>query len=337
MPKVSIIIPAYNRAKFIEETIKSVLNQTIEDLEVIIVDDGSTDGTKKIIENLSEKDNRIRYFYQNNHGKPSIPRNIGFKNSSGKYIAFLDSDDIWLPEKLEKQIDLFEKDKIGKLGFVDCGYMIIDENGLEIKQNYASHPCSFRGNVFRYFLEDHMIMTPGSILIRRNVLDKVGLFDERLKCLDDWDMWIRISKCYNFDFTDEKLFKYRVHRNSVTASVLHKEIREDVICVFKTHREDYYNYCPQKSKENGIFYCCVGDMEGGRKFLKEAIKLNPKDCRAYFHYIVSFFGKNFYGFYFLIIKNIFRIRNRLLKDKFNEERPYNLRRKIFKDILNVEV
>jgi len=335
MPKISIIIPTYNRAKFIKETIGSVLTQTVEDLEIIVVDDGSIDETQKIIEKLIIKDNRIKYFYQNNCGKPSIPRNLGFKNSTGEYIAFLDSDDVWFPKKLEKQIELFEKDKSGKLGFVDCGYVIIDENGSEIKQNYSFHV--YRGEVFREFLKDHTIVTPGSILIKRNVLNKVGIFDERFKCMDDWDMWLRISKYYNFDFTDEKLFKYRVHKNSITVRVSHIEKMQDVIYIFEKNKKDYYLYHPQKFKESGVFHCCVGDMITGRKFLKEAIKLTPKDYKIYFHYILSLFGKNFYKFSFLIISPVFKARNRILKDKFNVKYPYNFRQKIFMDILNIEI
>ncbi len=306
MPKASIIIPTYNRAKFIKETIQSVLDQTIRDLEVIIVDDGSTDETNSIVENLSKNDNRIKYFYRKNCGRPSIPRNLGFKNSTGEYLAFLDSDDIWLPQKLEKQIYVFESDKSGKLGFLDCGHIIIDENGIEMKRYYSFH--NYRGDIFQELLRNNLILTPGSILIKRTVLDAVGLFDERFKCMDDWDMWLRISKRYNFDSVGKNLFKYRVHRNSVTVGLPKKDKKQEVLYIFGKNKEAYQKYYPQKMKEIGIFYCETGDMENGKKFFTEALKINSRDYKTYFHYILSFFGKNFYNFSLFILGPIFKIK-----------------------------
>jgi glycosyltransferase involved in cell wall biosynthesis len=333
--KASIIIPTYNRANFIEETIKSVLSQTMKNLEVIIVDDGSTDGTKEIIKNLATNDDRIKYLYQENCGRPSVPRNIGFKNSTGEYISFLDSDDIWLPQKLEKQIELFEKDKSGKLGFVDCKYIIIGENSEEIKQNYSSH--GYRGNILKQMLKDHLIITPGSVLIKRSIINTVGLLDERLKCLDDWDMWLRISKHYKIDFVNKKLFKYRVHKNSFTVNLSMDNKRHDVVLIFGKNIENYRLYSPQNMKKCGVFCCENGDMENGRKFLKEAIKINLKDYGALFYYILSIFGGNFYNFSFSIIKYIYKMKNRVSKKKFNRGYDYTVRQKIFMDILNMEV
>jgi len=333
MPKVSIIIPTYNREKFIIETIQSVLNQTVKDLEIIIVDDGSTDNTKDIVKKLIEKDNRIKYFYQENCGRPAVPRNFGFKNSIGEYVAFLDSDDIWFPEKVEEQIKLFEKDKNGKLGFVDCGHIIIDENGTEMKKHYNFH--SYRGYIFQEFLRDNLILTPGSILIKRSVLNKLGLFDERFKFMDDWDMWLKISKYYNFDSVDENLFKYRVHKNSVTVGLPRKNKQQEVLYIFEKNESDYYKYFPKKIKEAYIFYCWSGDIKKGRKLISMAIHLNPYNYKNYFHYIISLFGNNFYGFSLSIVEFVLKFKNLVLNNKPIEEN--GLRSKIFKDVLNIKI
>ena len=110
MPKISVNIPCYNSAAFIRETLESVLNQTYRDFEVIVMDDGSGDETGKIVKSFS--DSRVKYFYKNNEGL-SETRNKGIAASSGEYIAFIDHDDLWLPEKLEKQMELFNKNFVG--------------------------------------------------------------------------------------------------------------------------------------------------------------------------------------------------------------------------------
>ena len=122
-PKVSIIIPTYNRAKLLSRAIKSVLDQTFKDFELIIVDDGSTDNTKGVVEEFQKKDSRIKYIWQENSGAPAKPKNTGIRQARGEYVAFLDDDDEWFPKKLEKQIELFEDN----IGFVGCNILIVDQ------------------------------------------------------------------------------------------------------------------------------------------------------------------------------------------------------------------
>ena len=125
-PKVSIIIPTFNRGSFLDRTVKSIQSQTIKDWELLVVDDGSTDNTREIVENFIKNDNRIKYFYQKNCGCPSGPRNLGIEKACGEYVAFLDSDDEWLPTKLERQLDLFISSTNPKLGVVACYLYIKD-------------------------------------------------------------------------------------------------------------------------------------------------------------------------------------------------------------------
>jgi len=127
MPKISIIIPCYNSEQFIDRTIKSVLCQTFSDWELLLIDDHSTDKTKDILEKYAKNDTRIKILQtKENSGGPALPKNIGIENAKGEYIAFLDHDDEWLPEKLEKQLAVFENSKDEKLGLVSCYFYIKD-------------------------------------------------------------------------------------------------------------------------------------------------------------------------------------------------------------------
>jgi glycosyltransferase involved in cell wall biosynthesis len=332
MPKVSIIIPTYNRANFIGETIQSILNQTFQDFEIIVVDDGSTDNTKKIIDGFIKQSEKIKYLYQNHCGRPSIPRNYGFKISTGKYLAFLDSDDLWLPKKLEKQINVLEKNI--NVGFVDCKNIIINEFGSEIKGSYK-FPI-YNGDVFRELLKSNIILTPGSVIIKRDVIEKIGNFDESLLSLDDWDLWIRISKYYGFAYINEPLFKYRVHINNVTATLPQRNAEEQIIYIFEKHKNDYKDAQPdyyyKGLRETGSFYCKTNKADIGRKYFLTAIKTNKKDFRNYIHYLLSIFGGNFYNFSFKTIKTIFSIfRKKIIYQ------PNDLRGIIYKDVLNIKV
>lgn len=125
---VSVIIPTYNSEKYIEKTVNSALNQTYKNLEVIIVDDYSKDHTRTVIEKISQKDSRVRFIFPKKNQGAAVARNIGIQNANGKYIAFLDSDDLWIPKKIEKQLIVIKNGH----PFVFCAYDFIDEEGLSI-------------------------------------------------------------------------------------------------------------------------------------------------------------------------------------------------------------
>ena len=207
MEKVSIIIPTYNREKKIVKAIESVLNQTYKNFELIVVDDGSTDKTKSVVESF--KDPRIKYYFQENSGRPAVARNTGIKNCSGSLIAFLDSDDEWLPTKLEKQIKKMKDNK--EADVVTCLCIFKNEsNNTENKKDFYNYSGKFFDRLF-YTLDS---MTPSSVLVKKEILDKVGLFDESKMCagVEDFDLWLRIAKSgYKIDYVPEHLFKYNYH------------------------------------------------------------------------------------------------------------------------------
>ena len=210
-PEVSVIIPCYNSERFIRETLSSVLSQTFAAIEIIIIDDGSTDSTKEIIDSFS--DLRIKYFYKQNEGV-SIARNRGIGCSKGKYIAFLDADDIWLPEKIERQVGKMEKEKSASL--IYSGFYIIDDNGL-VMDTFNRESS---GDIIKdLVLIGNTIGTSSGVLARREVFEDTGGFDPSLSTAADWDMWIRILNRYGIAYIDKPLFKYRSH-----ASGMHRNI-----------------------------------------------------------------------------------------------------------------
>lgn len=194
-PKVSIIIPTCNRANYLAEALNSVQSQTYNDFELIVVDDGSTDDTEEIIKKTSQK---IKYFYQENKGV-SAARNKGILNSSGEFISFLDSDDLWEKRKLEKQVDFFNENREAKICYTDEIWI---RKGMRVNQmkKHAKHS----GGIFEMSLP-LCIISASSVMIKREVFNKVGLFDESLQVCEDYDLWLRISKEFPVYFIPEKL------------------------------------------------------------------------------------------------------------------------------------
>lgn len=206
MPKVSVNIPVYNDEKYIRETLNSALSQTYKELEVVIVDDGSTDRTAEIIR--SYRDPRIKYHYQPNQGIGAA-RNKALELSSGKYIAFLDHDDLWLPKKLEKQIALFEKNP--ELGLVFCDTIFFNEKG-DLYNIYKTRKPP-RGNVFKHLL-DWYFLSCETVVIKKDVLKNIGHFSPHMMMAEEYDLFLRIAYKYSIDYVDEPLAKYRIHEKN---------------------------------------------------------------------------------------------------------------------------
>lgn len=201
-PKVSVIIPTYNRKDYVTEAIDSVLNQTYKDFEVIVVDDGSTDGTGEI---LKEKyRNKIRYFYKENSGCASA-RNYGIRNALGEYIAFLDSDDKYLPKKLEDQIRILEKNK--EIGFVYSDSYSFGSN----KQRLV--PCVRPDKHYSvtYGLFMMTFMANGSFVVRRKCIDISGYYNEQMRYNEDTDLLLRLSVNCKAYYSKKPTFAYRIH------------------------------------------------------------------------------------------------------------------------------
>ena len=214
---VSVVIPTHNYGRFISNSIKSALRQTHPPLEVIIVDDGSSDATEAIVREFG---NRVNYLRQNNTGVCAA-RNRGVAESSGEFIAFLDADDYWEPSKIEKQLAKFEEDP--EIGLVHCGMREFDSATGE---TIAVHLDGDEGWVAKDIAlwERPVVIGPGgSIMVRREVFDRVGRFDERLKNGEDWEFCFRVAQKYKIGFVREPLVNYRNHGSNATKNIREME------------------------------------------------------------------------------------------------------------------
>lgn len=190
---VSVIIPTYNRKKFLKEAIESALNQKFKEKEIIVVDDGSSDGTFEEIKNYP-----VKYFYQKNRG-PASARNLGIKNSRGNLIAFLDSDDLWTEEKLLLQIEFLKEYP---------EYLLVHTNEIWIKNGKPLKQLERHkkggGDQFERSLE-LCVISPSSVLIKKELFEKVGIFDEEFPACEDYELWLRVTSRYNIGFIEKEL------------------------------------------------------------------------------------------------------------------------------------
>jgi len=203
-PTVSVIIPTHNRAHLVGQSIQSVLDQTFTDLELIVVDDGSTDETETVVRGFD--DARINYTYQDHTGIGAA-RNTGLRKAQGRYIAFLDSDDVWLPDLLEVQVPIL-REHLG-IGLVYAKAQAIDKHGKPMNQIRGS-PQKYPGDAVKSALYGDFVCIIAT-LVRRECFDRVGPFDETLMAREDWDMWIRIAKYYRLAHVDKVLARFRTH------------------------------------------------------------------------------------------------------------------------------
>jgi len=216
-PTVSVIIPTYNRAHLVGRAIQSVLNQTYQDFELIVVDDGSKDSTEKVIKEFQQKDNRIIYLKHDQNKGGSAARNTGIKASRGEYIAFLDSDDLWLPEKLKVEINILENGK--KFIICSTGYNFIDQrNNKIIGYSKIKRKVISQKNV----LNANCITTNDFTAIKEKVIE-IGGFDEKLPARQDWDFWIRITSLgMGYQDSLNLVNKYTMRDDQISSGIKNK-------------------------------------------------------------------------------------------------------------------
>lgn len=209
-PRVSVIIPTYNRSRVLAEAIGSVLAQTYQDFEILVVDDGSTDDSDRMILERFGGEPRVRYLRQRNSG-PGAARNLGIRSSAGEMIAFLDSDDLWLPEKLRLQVARLDEAPGASFCFCD---RVLDERTMAGSRFQAA---GFKGDTsLRGIVEKGFPLSTPSIIIRRSVLDEIGLFDESLLRAQDWDLWIRALAKSPATYVDCPLTVVRTQGDSIS-------------------------------------------------------------------------------------------------------------------------
>jgi glycosyltransferase involved in cell wall biosynthesis len=239
-PKVSVVVSCYNYGEFVTQCLDSIKGQTFPDFEVVIVNDGSTDNSEEQIKPYLN-DNRFRYIKQKNGGQANA-KNKGIAHTKGKYIAFLDADDLWEIDKLEKQISLFSSQGIG---VVYSRARYIDSLGRDLNFRLSGKYLQpKRGYVTDFLIIDNFVPFSSSI-VRRDCFDRFGVFDESLKMGIDWDLWLRISTQYQFDFVDEPLLSYRVgHPGQMSKNVEERQRCSDRI--MKSFVQRYPNHTKKK-------------------------------------------------------------------------------------------
>lgn len=213
---VDVIIPIYNGEKFILKTLASIENQTILPTTIIVsIDDRTTDATLDIISVYAKTSKLVLKIVTDSRHSHSSGRNIAIEAGVADYIAFVDADDIWHPTKLEKQLMLFETNP--ELGFVYCKFDYINEHGnaIQIDLSHVSFVSGNKSDIF--LLQNNMIPTPGSILMRRSVLKASGMFDENIHSMEDLDFIIRLGKETAFDYINEVLLSIRRHTNNTSS------------------------------------------------------------------------------------------------------------------------
>jgi glycosyltransferase involved in cell wall biosynthesis len=293
MPKVSVIIPTYQSAGFVKEAIDSVLAQTFEDFEIIVVDGGSTDDTISILSSFGK---RISILTQNGKGV-SNARNVGVSAALGRYIAFLDSDDSWLPNKLESQVEFLEH-KPNEVGLIYSNACFFGEENINDLKNESTSTLwvPHKGKVSKDLILGNFIPT-STVMIRKSCFEKIGLFDESFELCEDIDLWVRLSMIYEIDYCPSILAKLRSRSDSLTTNLeifllneiafKNKIIRENPGLLIDLPSKSFARFY-EPLFHLGLFYLLrTRNPEKANRIFRQYIKRNPYNSKAYFLLILT--------------------------------------------------
>lgn len=271
-PTVSVIIPTYNRAHMIGRALHSVLSQEFTDFEVIVVDDASTDDTEAVVRAIG--DPRIRYIRERRNGGPNAARNRGMRAARGEFLAFLDSDDEWLPGKLEKQLARFAE-LPDSVGAVYTGVETIDDDGT-VSHFVPEH----RGRIHSSLLARNVLHGASqSIMIRRSVAQEAGEFDVRYPAIGDYDYWLRVSACCEIEAVPDVLARYHNvgSSNRVSRSIRNNLLGREIL--FQKHRADMeragvaHLFLEESARRR--LKAAFWEPKEARKLLRAALQANP--------------------------------------------------------------
>lgn len=275
---ISVIIPVYNAEKTIQETILSVLNQTFQDFEIIVINDGSQDKTLERLEAI--QNNRIQVYSYPNSGQ-AASRNRGIQQSKGEFIAFLDADDLWTSDKLEAQFLALKDHPTAAVAYSWTHY--IDEKSNIIRRGSQ---LNLTGNVYPHLLVTNLLENGSNPLIRRQALIEVGGFEETLPPAEDWDLYLRLAVRYPFVAVPKAQILYRVYPNSMSSNILKME-SSALRVIERAFQQAPQSLQPlkQQSLANVYKYLTVKALEGqpnrqrsltAMRFLKNAVQFDPK-------------------------------------------------------------
>ena len=292
MPKVSVIIPTHNRSQLLSSAISSVRDQTFKDWEIVVVDDHSTDDTFEVVESFS--DERIKYLKNKGKNGPSIARNLAISVASGEYIAFLDDDDEWLPYKLEKQIGILDICTEKVCGIYSKPQLIDRMTGNIIRGDSGAD--TLKGNLLSQLIIKNPIHTC-TLVVRKACFDKVGVFDETMRYMEDRDLWIRLSMHWEIEYIDEPLTIAYYHGKEHLSTNLEGQTQGREIILQR------YKHLLKKNRKSwsqfhiclGAQYCQLGRMKKGRNNLLKGIIIYPFSKIAFFHFFAALLGAGTYN------------------------------------------
>ncbi len=289
-PIVSIVTCTYNRAHLIGETIRSVLNQSVQDFEYIIIDDGSQDETKKVVEAFN--DSRIRYFYhERTGGKLSKLRNFANSKCSGEFIAYVDSDDLWASNKLERQISAMQKNSSIGFSFTDIEIFNKDKT---IRNGIYGRSGTYTGSVFQAMLQNELVICHTTLVVRKSCLDRTGPMDERLHS-GDHDHVFFLSRLFDAYVIYEPLVRVRKHDQNSTLSselflkllkehhfTLHKLLKEDLISL-----KQYKASMAITSYSFGIQAVKEKEYSAAAHYFWKSIKIKPWHLKSWVRLLLT--------------------------------------------------
>lgn len=285
-PLVSVVMPAYNHAKFITEAIESVLNQTYKNFELIIIDNYSTDNTEEIVRSYSVADSRIRYQKFRNNGIIAASRNIGIKTAVGAYVAFIDSDDFWFPDKLEKVVHFFTQ-------FPDIDLVCHDENYISgTNKNFIKAQRYGPYKKYEDLLFKGNSLSTSAVVVRRSKLLEAGLFseDENFVTAEDYELWLRLSKTCKIAYLHEVLGNWRIHEASLSGNT--ERHIASVLNAVNYHFAQwpqssfYYKYLMNKRRgaivrAAGRHFIKAGKFVSAKSYLFNALRIDPFSLKTW--------------------------------------------------------
>lgn len=278
-PAVSVIMPTYNRADYLKKAVQSVLDQTFNDFEIIVINNYSTDDTLEVINAFN--DSRIKVINFKNKGLIAKSRNQGIMQSVGKYVAFLDDDDLWCPDKLELQIKYM--DEHPDFDLVYSNTLIIDEHGTK-KGLLKDSKDAKTGQVFLDLLYDNFIPVL-TVLMKRKIIETSGLFNEApsMRAAEDYEYWLRASLKFNFGYVDKALTLYRIHNESVSMAINRPLLTQKTLRSFMLYPEvpDKYSKniaynIERLNSDISVYYWSISDKINARVFAKKYLIFNLK-------------------------------------------------------------
>ncbi|MFX1276298.1 MAG: glycosyltransferase family 2 protein [Promethearchaeota archaeon] len=282
MPLVSVILPSYNHADYISETIESVLNQTFKDLELIIIDDCSPDNSREIIENYGKKDDRVRILFHDVNKGIALTQNEAIERAKGKYIAFLNSDDVWEKTKLEKQVKILEKDE-NLIVWTDV--FLIDNKSKVYGKRWTKSIINIKtnGDLLEKLLQDPYLLFSSLILKKENLGNL--RFNSKFRYISDYEFEVSLAEKYKFHIIKDPLTKYRMHNKNALKIDNIRLLRENLLMRIY-FLDKYGNQVPKKLKWYLIFrvikaYLILGMNKNARYYVMRLFRLYPFNLLNY--------------------------------------------------------